>query len=91
LQTPNNRAIYNHQQRETKMTNEATKVITTVVAAVLLIAGIGLLFSYFIMLLWNGCLVPAVSVLSEITWLQAWGIAILSGMLFKSTNVSASK
>lgn len=49
----------------------------------------GLLFSFPVMLLWNGALVPAVAGLSEIGWLQAWGIVILCAFLFKpSVNMS---
>ncbi len=58
--------------------------------AFFLIVGIvvvlGLLFSYPVMLLWNGCLVPAVDGVKEIGWLQAWGLMILFGVLFKSTT-----
>ena len=43
----------------------------------------GLIFSYFIMLLWNACLVPAVQGVNEIGFLQAWGLSILSVLLFK--------
>lgn len=50
----------------------------------------GLLISLPIMLLWNWCAVPAVSGLSELGWLQAWGIYVLSNMLFKS-SVSVGK
>ena len=46
---------------------------------------LGLLFSYPVMLLWNNCLIPAVSDVKEIGWLQAWGIMILTGLLFKSS------
>jgi phosphotransferase system glucose/maltose/N-acetylglucosamine-specific IIC component len=57
--------------------------------AFFLIVGIvvvlGLLFSYPVMLLWNGCLVPAVDGVKEIGWLQAWGLMILFGILFKTT------
>jgi hypothetical protein len=57
--------------------------------AFFLIVGIvvvlGLLFSYPVMLLWNGCLVPAVDGVKEIGWLQAWGIMILTGILFKTS------
>jgi len=47
---------------------------------------LGLLFSYPVMLLWNGCLVPAVDGVKEIGLLQAWGLMILFGVLFKSTT-----
>jgi len=35
--------------------------------------------------LWNGCLVGAVAGVAEVTWLQAWGLTILCGFLFKTT------
>ena len=50
-----------------------------------IIVTLGLLFSFPIMLLWNGCLVPAVDGIKEIGWLQAWGLMILFGILSKST------
>jgi hypothetical protein len=53
-----------------------------------IIVVLGTLFSYPVMLLWNGCLVPAVDGVKEIGWLQAWGIMILFGLLFK-TSVSS--
>lgn len=65
------------------------KLIVGVVATVIVLAivvVVGLLLSFPLMLLWNACLVPAVSGLSEITWLQAWGILIASNLLFKSTS-----
>lgn len=42
------------------------------------------LLSYPLYLLWNGCLVDAVTVVNPVTWLQMWGITILIGFLFKS-------
>jgi hypothetical protein len=36
------------------------------------------------MALWNGCLIGAVDGVYEITWLQAWGLSLLSGFLFRS-------
>ena len=52
-----------------------------------LIILLGLIISFPTMLLWNGCLVGAIDGVREITWLQAWGLIILSGLLFK-TSVS---
>ena len=52
---------------------------------------LGLLLAYPTMLLWNGCLVPAISVLSEITWLQAWGINIIMSIWFKASLSSDKK
>ena len=43
------------------------------------------LLSWPVYMLWNGCLVGAVSGVNEVTGLQAWGITILSGFLFKTT------
>ena len=55
-------------------------------AFVILVAGA--LFVYFllawpVMMLWNGCLVPAVEGVQKIEWLQAWGLQILINLLFK--------
>jgi hypothetical protein len=36
-------------------------------------------------MLWNGCLVDAIEGVKEVTWLQAWGLNILAGFLFKTT------
>ena len=51
----------------------------TLIAAVLL----SFLLSYPLMLIWNQCLVPATSILKEVTWLQMWGIKILINIMFK--------
>ena len=49
---------------------------------------IGVLLSFIlswpIMVLWNSCLVPAVQGINEIDWLQAWGLSLLAGFLFRS-------
>lgn len=65
------------------------KVIVGVGALVIVLAivvVVGLLLSFPLMLLWNGCLVPAVTGLQEISWLQAWGILIASNLLFKNNS-----
>jgi hypothetical protein len=60
-----------------------------IIEALFMVVGIvvvlGLLFSYPVMLLWNGCLVPAIDGVKEIGLLQAWGLMILFGILFKSS------
>ena len=61
------------------------QVIGVIVVAVVIIIAVGLLFSLPVMLLWNGCLVGAVAGVNEITWLQAWGILVLCGLLFKTS------
>ena len=44
---------------------------------------LGLILSLPVMWLWNDCLVPAVTILKPVGWLQAWGISILCSFLFK--------
>jgi hypothetical protein len=69
------------------------KVVIAVGAIVLGIASLLLLsflLSWPVYMLWNGCLVGAVAGVSEVTWLQAWGLTVLCGFLFKS-SVSNSK
>jgi hypothetical protein len=68
------------------------KVIVVVGAVVVGIVGVlflSFLLSWPVYMLWNGCLVGAVAGVTSVTWLQAWGITILCGFLFK-TNVSKS-
>lgn len=48
------------------------------------VAIIGIIIAFPVMLLWNGCLVDAVTGIHEITWLQAWGLVVLFSILFKS-------
>jgi len=65
------------------------KVITVAGATVVVLAIVvvlGLVLSFPLMLLWNGCVVPAINGVQEITWLQAWGILIVSNLLFKNTS-----
>ena len=59
------------------------------IAVVLLVVVISLILALPVMWLWNGCLIPAVSGVHEITWLQAWGLSILCGFLFKSSTSSS--
>lgn len=48
------------------------------------------IFSVFVMLLWNW-LMPVIFKLPNITWIQAWGINLLFGMLFSRININNSK
>ena len=59
------------------------------VTTVAICVGISFLFSWPVYMLWNGCLVDAVSGVKEVTWLQAWGLTILCEFLFKSTSTSS--
>ena len=62
-----------------------------VIGGLALVLAFSFLFSWPIYMLWNLCLVGAIDGVREIGWLQAWGIAILSGLLFKSGHGSNSK
>jgi hypothetical protein len=61
--------------------------IAAFIGFLLLILIIGLIVSYPVMWLWNGCLVGTVAGITPITsvW-HAWGLLILCGLLFKSSS-----
>ena len=62
------------------------------IGLVVVIVLLSLLLAWPVMALWNGCAVPAVSGLQTIGWLQAWGLMILCGLLFKgSTSTTKSE
>jgi hypothetical protein len=64
------------------------KIAVVVGAVVVGIAGallLSFLLSWPVYMLWNGCLVDAVTGIKEVTWLQAWGISLLCGFLFKTS------
>jgi hypothetical protein len=46
---------------------------------------ISFLLSWPVYMLWNGCLVDAINGINEVTWLQAWGLTVLCGLMFKTT------
>ena len=56
------------------------KSIGFVFGIVVLSLFLSFLLAYPLMLLWNQCLVPAVTVLKEVGWLQMWGINFLISM-----------
>ena len=62
-----------------------TKIIGSSVIALATILALGFLLSWPVYMLWNGCLVDAVSGIKEVSWLQAWSINVLCGILFKTT------
>lgn len=67
------------------------KILGLLIAAVAVIVFFGLLFSLPVMWLWNIALVPAIPGLVQIGWLQAWGILILCGLLFKPSVSNKSE
>jgi hypothetical protein len=71
------------------------KIAMTILAGIAGIAGgiagmlaLSFLMSWPVYMLWNGCLVDAVTGVREVTWLQAWGITVLCSFLF---NTSVTK
>jgi hypothetical protein len=64
------------------------EIIGAIVTVAFLIVFFGLLYSLPVMWLWNLCLVGAIAGVQPIGWLQAWGIMVLCGFLFKSTMSS---
>ena len=65
-------------------------LIGTILAALALGLFLSFLLSLPVYLLWNGCLVGAIAGVSEVTWLQAWGICVLCGLLFKTSASTKS-
>lgn len=63
--------------------NSLGTVIATVILGIALIVFISFLLALPVMLLWDA-VIPAIFGLPEITWLQAWGLSLLCGLLFKS-------
>jgi hypothetical protein len=59
-------------------------LVGTVMIAIAGLLLLSFLLSWPVYMLWNGCLVGAITGVNEVTWLQAWGISFLSGLLFKT-------
>jgi hypothetical protein len=64
------------------------KVVNALGIFILIVVALGLLISWPMMLLWNGCLVPAMPFLQEVGLLQMWGIIILFSVLFKPVTAT---
>lgn len=65
--------------------NNVIEYIVTFVGLVAVALFLSFVLSWPVMMLWNGCLVGAVAFVQEVTWLQAWGLSVLCGILFKTT------
>jgi hypothetical protein len=61
------------------------EIFITVLGSIVFLLVLSFLLSWPVYMLWNSCLVGAVAGVNEVTWLQAWGIVVLSGLLFKTT------
>ncbi len=66
--------------------NAFIKIIALLITLILL----ALLLSYPAMLLWNGCLVPAIPALAPVSWLQMFGIQVLLSILVPRASVDRS-
>ena len=64
--------------------------IAALLLLVAFVVAFGLLLSLPVMWLWNW-LLPGLFGFKTLTWLQAWGLLVLCGFLFKSTSASTSK
>jgi hypothetical protein len=67
------------------------KIIGTIGVFLAVAILVGLIISFPVMLLWNGCLVPAITGVNEIGWMQAWGLTVLSTVFFKTTVTKGSQ
>lgn len=65
--------------------NNFLKIIGGVVLVVILIAFLGILFAFPTMWLWNW-LMPPIFKFTTITVWQAWGLNVLTGLFFRTTN-----
>ena len=58
--------------------------LLAVIIGLALIVFVSFLLSLPVMLLWDAVMPEIFTGLHEITWLQAWGLSLLCGLLFKS-------
>ena len=66
--------------------NSLIDAIVALVIGLALIVFLSFLLSLPVMLLWDA-VIPSIFGLKEITWLQAWGLNLLCGLLFKNNTV----
>lgn len=64
------------------------EALFTIVGGIAFLVFLSFLLSWPVYMLWNGCLVDAIQGVKEVTWLQAWGLNFLFGILFKNSSVS---
>ena len=73
--------IVPNQKLNTKKENKMEKTTAAKIVAGIVLFTIpillGMLLAWPVMLLWNAYLVPALTIVKSITWLQAWGIMIM--------------
>lgn len=69
---------------------ELILALSAIIAGIATLLFLSFVLSWPVMMLWNLCLVDAVSGLNEIGWVQAWGISTLCSILFKA-NITTKK
>lgn len=62
-----------------------TDAIFIFVAGIFVLASLAVIMAFPTMWLWNGCLMPAIDAVNEISLLQALGINVLASILFSNT------
>jgi hypothetical protein len=62
--------------------------LVLVIGNIVFLVFLSFLLSWPVYALWNGCLVDAVTGIKEVTWMQAWGLSLLFGILFENNSVS---
>lgn len=72
------------------MKNKIIGGLILAVGVIALVVGISALSALPFMWLWNG-LMPDIFGLKTLSFLQSWGLLILSSFLFKNTSVSSKK
>ena len=66
-------------------------VIIAVIVLLAIVFGLLCLETWLAMALWNGCAVPAVSGINEVSFWQMWGISLLCNILFKTITPNKKK
>ena len=59
------------------------KIFLVIVGAVAFFVALSAVLALPVMWLWNGALIGAIDGVHEVDWMQAWGITLLCGFLFK--------
>ena len=64
--------------------NTLVNALAVLIVGIALIVLLSFLLALPVMLLWDAVIPGIFPGLHEITWLQAWGLSLLCGLLFKS-------
>jgi hypothetical protein len=60
--------------------------LIALIGAITFLVFISFLLSWPVYMLWNGCFVTAITGVNEVTWMQAWGLNLLAGIMFKPSS-----